>query len=57
MTTSAALAGVEDSTIQLVGRWQSAAFLKYIRTPQEKIAALSRVLAAQGQPNNAPART
>ena len=31
--TSAAMAGVEDSTIQLLGRWQSAAFLRYIRTP------------------------
>ena len=27
---SAALAGVEDSIIQLLGRWQSAAFLRYI---------------------------
>jgi len=34
--TSAALAGVEDSTIQLLGRWQSAAFLRYVRTPQRK---------------------
>jgi hypothetical protein len=31
--TSAALAGVEDSTIQLLGRWQSSAFLRYVRTP------------------------
>ena len=31
--TSAALARVEDSTIQLLGRWQSVAFLRYIRTP------------------------
>ena len=29
--TSAALAGIEDSTIQGLGRWQSAAFLQYIR--------------------------
>ena len=46
--TSAALAGVEDSTIQLLGRWQSAAFLRYIRTPHERLAAMSRTLATQG---------
>ena len=31
--TTAAAAGVEDSTIQILGRWHSAAFLQYIRTP------------------------
>ena len=46
--TSTALAGVEDSTIQLLGRWRSAAFLRYVRTPQERLAALSTTLAAQG---------
>ena len=49
--TSAALAGVEDSTIQLLGRWQSAAFLRYIRTPQETLAAISSVLATQVRRN------
>ena len=43
--TSAALAGVEDSTIQALGRWHSAAFLRYIRMPREQLAALSTVLA------------
>jgi hypothetical protein len=28
-TTTAAMAGVEDSMIQALGRWQSAAFLQY----------------------------
>ena len=42
--TSAALAGMEDSSIQLLGRWSSAAFLRYIRTPPEKLAALSGIL-------------
>ena len=51
--TSAALAGIEDSTIQLLGQWQSAAFLRYVRTPQERLAALSVTLACQGQSNNA----
>ena len=43
--TSAAAAGVEDSMIQTLGRWHSAAFLQYIRTPKERLAALSSVLA------------
>ena len=47
--TSAALAGVEDSTIQLLGRWQSAAFLRYIKTPQEALAHVSTTLTAQAQ--------
>ena len=44
--TSAALAGVEDSMIQLLGRWQSAAFLRYIKTPQERLASISRTIAS-----------
>jgi len=47
--TTAAAVGIEDSTIQTLGRWQSAAFLQYIRTPKERLAALSSVL-AQTQP-------
>jgi hypothetical protein len=47
--TSAAMAGIEDSTIQLLGRWQSAAFLRYIRTPQEMLAAISATLATQSR--------
>ena len=45
--TTAALSGVEDSTIQLMGRWHNAAFLRYIRTPSEQLETLSRVLAGQ----------
>ena len=30
----AVLAGIEDSTIQALGRWQSSAFLQYIRMPR-----------------------
>ena len=45
--TAAAQAGVEDSTIQTLGRWQSAAFLQYIRMPKEKLAAVSSLLAPQ----------
>ena len=39
--TSAALAGVEDSTIQALGRWQSSAFLQYIRMLREQLATIS----------------
>ena len=45
--TSAALAGVEGSTIQLLSHWQSASFLCNIRTPQETLAYISAILAAQ----------
>ena len=47
--TSAALAGVEDSTIQILGRWQSSAFLRYIRTPHERLAAVSIAIASQNR--------
>ena len=43
--TTAALAGVEDSMIQTLGRWHSAAFLQYIRTPKEHLAAIAAVMA------------
>jgi hypothetical protein len=49
VATSAALAGIEDSTIQLLGRWQSGAFLRYIRTPHERLAAMSVALASQSR--------
>jgi len=40
--TTAALAGLEDSNIQLLGRWHSPAFLRYLRTPKERLAATIR---------------
>ena len=43
--TTAALAGVEDSTIQALGRWHSGTFLQYIRLPNEHLASLSPILA------------
>ena len=42
--TSASRAGLQDSFIQAMGRWSSAAFLSYIRTPPEQLAAASRQL-------------
>ena len=44
--TAAAEAGVEDSVIQSLGRWNSTAFLRYIRTPRERLAAFTGQLAA-----------
>jgi len=38
--TSAALARVEDSTIQALGRWHSATFLQYVHMPREQLALL-----------------
>ncbi len=39
--TAAAAAGMEDYTIQTLGRWQSQAFLRYVMTPREQLAAFS----------------
>ena len=44
--TAAANAGLEDSTIRTLGRWNSNAFLSYIRTPREQLASLTRCLAS-----------
>ena len=45
--TTAALAGVEDHTIQTLGRWQSSAYLLYIRLPPDALAGISSQLASQ----------
>ena len=42
--TSAAQAGMEDSTIKALGRWSSTAFLLYIRTPKHHLAQLTTSL-------------
>ena len=43
--TAAAKSGIEDSTIKTLGRWNSSAFLAYIRSPPEQLAYTSRILA------------
>lgn len=43
--TTAAKAGLEDSMIRTLGRWNSAAFLAYVRTPHESLAKVTSVLA------------
>jgi hypothetical protein len=47
---TAAAKWIEDSTIQTFGRWHSAAFLQYIRTPKTHLAAISATLAGTNHP-------
>jgi len=42
--TTAAAAGLEDSTIQTLGRWKSSSYQRYIRTSPQQLAAVSPVL-------------
>ena len=44
--TTAALKGVEDSVIKMLGRWESSAYQRYLRTPREALAAISSKLIA-----------
>ena len=53
--TTAAQAGLQDSTIQALGRWASPAFLSYIRTPGGELAAHSSAI-AQARPGRGPSR-
>ena len=39
--TAAAAAGLEDSLIKTLGRWQSAAYQSYVRIPRERLASVS----------------
>ena len=43
--TSAKEAGIADSHIMMLGRWRSSAYQRYIRTPPETLAQLSKTLA------------
>ena len=42
--TTAARCGLEDSLIQMLGRWKSSAYRTYIRIPQQELAATSAAL-------------
>ena len=44
--TSASLAKLPDTHIQILGRWRSNAFKRYIRPPPTKVANMSKVIAA-----------
>ena len=45
--TTAAARWVEDSLIKTLGRWESSAYLLYVRIPRERLAGLATVLASQ----------
>ena len=42
--TTAAAVGLEDSLIKTLGRWESSAYLAYVRIPREHLAAVSKRL-------------
>lgn len=43
--STAATVGINDSAIQLLGRWKSPAFLAYIRSPKTQLMAVSTLMA------------
>ena len=45
--TTAAMQGLEDSTIKMLGRWKSEAFQAYLKTPREHLAAMTKILGKQ----------
>ena len=42
--TTAAARGVEDAVIKTLGRWDSLAYLQYVRIPRERLVGMSRRL-------------
>ena len=44
VASTAALCGVQDSLIKTLGRWESAAYQLYIRTPRETLCAVARAM-------------
>lgn len=49
--TTAAQLGVQDSLIKTLGRWESSAYMLYVRTPRDTLCAMARKLAGRGQQN------
>ena len=45
--TTAAHVGLSQATIKMLGRWESSAYERYIRTPRESLAAISRRLSRE----------
>ena len=43
--TTAASRGLDETTIKMLGRWQSNAYQVYIKTPRDQLAQVSKVLA------------
>lgn len=48
--TTAAEQGIQDSLIRTLGRWQSSAYLLYIRTPRDAICAVAKTLIGDCHP-------
>ena len=44
VATTAAAKGMEDSIIKTLGRWQSVAYLQYVRIPRSQLATYSKLL-------------
>lgn len=44
--TTAAARGVEDSIIKTLGRWESLAYLQYVKIPRSQLAVISNVIAS-----------
>ncbi len=44
--STAAAKAVEDAIIQILGRWQSTAYLRYVKLPREQLASIAQVLAS-----------
>ena len=44
VATTAAAKGVEDSVIKTLGRWESVAYLQYVRLPREQLTGYSKLL-------------
>ena len=47
--TTAAARGIEDSIIKTLGRWESVAYLQYVRIPRQQLTGYSSVLGAPPQ--------
>ena len=47
--TTAAQVGLEDSMIMMLGRWNSAAFLRYLRMPRESLASVTAQLSRKSK--------
>ena len=42
--TTAAARGVEDSVIKTLGRWESLAYLQYVKIPRSQLTGISNIL-------------
>ena len=52
-TSTASAMGLEDSLIKTLGRWESSAYLIYLRLPREDLQSVSKKLAQYGKnPSN-----